>query len=133
MLLPASILERGVQHHNEWAWKICDIPHVIEAARAAQLLNIGGQLQFRLPEIGTCELYWIEVNTSRLIPPDIPWRDCVEKAAELALSQFQELSEHYDFLREGQSAFGPHFDEFRARGGEPRNAMCFVWYLKKQR
>jgi hypothetical protein len=127
--LPPKLLESGRLRGNEWAWPICDIPDVIEAARLRNLLSIGGQLQFRFPE-GTCELYWIEVNTSRVVPSNLPWRERVEQTAAVALSQFQALQAHYDFLAEGQSSFGQHLQHFRAGGGDMRDAMCFVWYLK---
>jgi hypothetical protein len=129
--LPAHIREHGTQRGNEWAWPIADIPDVIEAARLARMVSIGGQLQFRLLE-GTCELYWIEVDTSQVTSSDLPWQERVEQTASIALSQFQDLQKRFDFLVEGQSAFGQHLDEFRASGGDPRDAMCFVWYLEAQ-
>jgi hypothetical protein len=128
--LAAHIRERGTLRGNEWAWPISEIPTVIEAARLAGAVNVGGQLQFRLPGGGTCELYWIEVDTLKAIPSDAPRQDRVEQTADVALSQFQDLQQRFDFLAEGQSAFGQHLDAITAAGGDPLDAMCFVWYFE---
>ena len=53
--LPHDLLQRASLRGSEYAWPIEDIPKVIEAARQANLASIGGQLQFRLPDGGTCE------------------------------------------------------------------------------
>ena len=129
-LLPQDVRARGTLRGNEWAWPIAEIPLVVEAARLAKLASIGGQLQFRFPGGGTCELYWIEVDTLKVIPPDLPWEEQVERTAIAALSQFEDLQRRFDFLAEGQSAFGRYLDEFASSGGDPRDAMCFVWYVE---
>jgi len=53
--LPRDFLRRAVVRCTECAWPIADIPKVIDAARQANLASVGGQLQFRLPDGGTCE------------------------------------------------------------------------------
>jgi len=80
--------------------------------------------------VTTCELYWIEVDTLTAMPSDVPWQDRVEHSAVVALSQFQDLQTRFDFLAEGQSAFPQHLDALRAAGGNPLDAMCFVWYFE---
>jgi hypothetical protein len=107
-----------------------DIPEVIEAARAANLVNVGGQLQFRLPDGGTCECYWVEVDASKAIKDGLSWPERVTETAAIALSQLQKLRETYDFVAEGRSAFKDHLNEFEARGGNIDDALCFVWYLE---
>ena len=129
-LLPEHLRNRGNLFGNEWAWPIDDIPAVIEAARLEGLVSLGGQLQFRFPNGGTCELHWIEVDTFQSVPPDLPWQERVEQTAAVALSQFHTLQERYDFVAEGQSSFSQYLDGFRASGGDPREAICFVWYLE---
>jgi len=128
--LPEYLRESGSVRGNEWAWPIGDIPAIIEAARLHHMVSVGGQLQFRFPDQGTCELYWIEVNTFQIVPRDLPWHERVEQTAAVALLQFQGLQERYDFLAEGQSSFGQYLDLFRASGGDPHDAMCFVWYVE---
>lgn len=121
--LPADLLSRASLGGNEYAWPLSDIPDVIEAARAANLLSIGGQLQFRLPNGGTCECYWVEVDTFRTVPKDQPWAARVQHAAVEALNAFRDLPNQYDFLAEGRKAFAEHLDAL----DDPTSTMCFVW------
>ena len=129
-LLPAPLLERATLRGNERAWPIGDIPEVIEAARLAELVSVGGQLQLRFPGGGTCECYWVEVDTFKSVSPDLPWHERVEQTASVARSQFQDLLDRYDFIAEGRSAFDKYMDEFEASGGELNDALCFVWYVE---
>jgi len=128
--LPEQLLERSTLRGNERAWPVGDIPEVIEAARLADLVSIGGQLQFRFPNGETCECYWVEVDTFKTVPPDLPWSERVEQTATAAHSQFQGLRERCDFIAEGKSAFGKYLDEFEASGGDLSSAQCFVWYVQ---
>ena len=82
-LLPEEVLARATLVGSEYAWPLTDIPMVIEAAKIANLLNIGGQLQFRGPEIGIWECYWVEVDTYKEIDPNLPW---TERVSALGLS-----------------------------------------------
>ena len=128
--LPARLLERATLWGNEYAWPISDIPEVIEAARQSNLVSVEGQLTFRFPSGANGECYWIEVDTLRAVPVDLPWDERVAATAAAALSQFQELQERYDFMAEGRAAFGEQFAELEASGGNPANAVCFEWYVK---
>jgi hypothetical protein len=129
--LPKDLLSRSSLRGNEYAWKILDIPEVIEAGRNAGLINIGGQLQFRLPDGGTCECYWVEVDTFKSVPAAISlsWEERVAKTADAALEDFASLQKRYNFLEEGRRDYGKYLDEIAQNGGDPAEAMCFVWYL----
>lgn len=132
-LLPDYITARATLRGNEYAWPIGDIPAVIEAAKAANLINIGGQLQFRIPEGGTCECYWVEVDTYKDVSTDLPWAERVRDTAAAALSQFESLCDKFDFVAEGRSAFGSHLRDFESHGGDISEALCFVWYVESQK
>jgi hypothetical protein len=127
--LPKKLLERASLRGKEYAWRIADIPEVIEAARRAGLVNVGGQLQFRFPDGGTCECYWVEVDTYRSVPQALPWDVRVVQTAEVALADFARLASKYDFLEEGRRDFATHLKEVEERGGDPAEMMCFVWYV----
>ena len=129
--LPKDIISRASLLGREYAWHIDDIPALISAARAANLVNVGGQLQFRLPE-ATCECYWIAVDTLSTIDATLSWRKKVQTTADEALRQFETLKTKFDFLAEGQQSFGKHFDVMRASGGNPADHMCFVWYVESE-
>jgi hypothetical protein len=95
--LPHDVLQRASLRGNEYAWPIEDIPKVIEAARQANLASIGGQLQFRLPDGGTCECHWVEVDTYTSVPASLPWRERVNQTATVALADFSRLISQFDY------------------------------------
>ena len=128
--LPQILLQRASLRGNEYAWKVNDIPNVIEAARQANLVNIGGQLQFRFPDGSTCECYWVQVDAYRSMPSLLTWQELVEQTATVALAQFSNLLSEFDFLVEGRRAFAPHLDALEQQGQDPKQTMCFVWYLQ---
>lgn len=131
-LLPQEILSRATLRGKEYAWRLEDIPKVIAAARNCNLASVGGQLQFRFPEGGTCECYWIEVDTHQSLSSDLSWAERVALTSETALAEFQKLQSKWDFISEGRSAFGEQFEKWEVAGGDPAEAMCFVWYVATQ-
>lgn len=128
-LLPHDLLECATLRGNEYAWRLDDIPRVIKAAREANLVSIGGQLQFRFPEGGTCECYRVEVDTYPTVPSNLPWAERVTRTADAALADFRELQTRWDFMAEGRTGFEEEFQKWEANGGDTASAMCFVWYV----
>lgn len=121
--LPSHILKRASLRGGEYAWLVNDIPLVIEAARAANLSSVGGQLQFGIPE-GTCECYWVGVSPK--IDKTLPWQQIVQSTADESLRLYRALRDRFDFLAEGTGF--PPLDALKAQGGNPADYMCFVWY-----
>jgi hypothetical protein len=130
--LPQQLLVRASIRGQEYAWSPSDIPEVIEAARKAGFVNVGGQLQFRIPDGGTCECYWVDVDTYKSVPTDLAWAERVAKTADSALAEFMRLSAAYDFLQEGRKSFDGHLQKLVERGVDPRETICFVWYVLDQ-
>ena len=126
--LPPEVLERASLRGNEYAWPAADIPLVIEAVRLSNLVNIGGQLQFRFPDGATCECYWVEVDMYKTVPESLPWAERVVQSATVALRDFEAISSKYDFFEEGRQNFSPAFKEVEVYGYDAHQAMCFVWY-----
>ena len=130
--LPQEILRRGSLAGSEYAWRVQDIPDVIEAARLTNLLNIGGQLQFRLPGGGTCECYWVEVDTYQSVDKALPWKRRVALSAEIGLRDFRELQSKWDFVAEGRKGFSSHLDALARSGHNVSECACFVWYVTSE-
>jgi hypothetical protein len=128
--LPEELLRKASVRGHEFAWRVTDIPEVIEATKLTGMISIGGQLQFRFPNGVTCECYWIEVDTFKTVSADLSKDEAVVQSATTALSAFEALKRSIDFIAEGRSSFRQTFEEFEAEGGEPEDAMWFVWYLK---
>jgi hypothetical protein len=131
--LPNEILERASLRDDDYAWPVGDIPLVIEAARRSNLVNIGGQLQFRLPDGTTWECYWVEVDACRTVLESLPWAERVAQTAEIALANFAAISTKFDFLEEGRRNFGTAFKDAETRGYDLHEAMCFVWYAAERK
>jgi hypothetical protein len=127
--LPKELLERGSLRGNEYAWQVSDIPQVIEAARLAGLINVGGQLQFRIPDGGVCECYWVEVDTFKSVSADLPYQEKVSRSAEVALADLAGLASKFDFLEEGRRSFESHLKLAEENGAVLADMMCFVWYV----
>jgi len=126
--LPPDVLSKASLRGNEYAWPVDEIPSVIEAAHYAGLVNIGGQLQFRAPE-GTCECYWVEVDTFKSVPKTLPHEERVERTAVVALTEFNRLRKELNFIAEGRSAFADVLGRYEAQGGALSEIMCYVWYV----
>lgn len=126
--LPADLLEMGTLRGNEYAWRLKDIPFVIDAVRKAGLANLGGQLQFRVPGEGTCEAYQVSVYPYRAGRETRTWNEFVERSAVEALKKYYDLFLEHDFLAELRFGFAAYIDEFQAAGHDPADGICFVWY-----
>jgi hypothetical protein len=129
--LPAELRERASQRGNEYGWRIEDIPVVIESARIAGLVSVGGQLQFRF-QSGTCEVWSMEVQPHCQLPPDLAWDEEVEMAAKVAADQFRDLLSKFDLVQEGRKMFPVSFAAEEREGRNARAAMWFVWYLSER-
>jgi len=127
-LLPANILARADLRHNEYAWRVADLPDVIAAAREHGLRSLGGQLQIRTADaIGEC--YWVAIDSCQTISEDLPWDVQVRMAADIALKSLAEIAEEFDFLQELRDAFPDPVATYEAAGNALSNAMWFAWYV----
>jgi hypothetical protein len=102
------MLERASLRSKEYACPVADIPLVIEAVRQANLINVGGQLQFRFADGTTCECYRVEVNSCKTVPESLSWEERVAQTATAALR---------DFAEEGRRSFGAAFHDVVAEPG----------------
>ncbi|MFQ5965939.1 MAG: hypothetical protein ACE5KZ_16865 [Candidatus Scalinduaceae bacterium] len=127
-LLPKVILSKAsVSPGGEHAWKMEDVPKVIEAARVAGLANLGGQLQFQ-GSIGTAEPYWLNFEpTKRNINES--WLQYVNRMAQETLKDFERLCKNTDFEKEGCQNW-KHIKEAKEKGININEHLWFVLYFK---
>ncbi len=130
--LPSQLLQRAsLLGSDEYAWQLSDIPAVIEASRDAELLSVGGSLQFRIPQkFGgqTCDCYWVAVNTYETVPEDLRWGERVVKTAKAALADFLHLRIKYDdFVKEGMVEYAEQLKAAQDRGARLEDFMYFAW------
>ncbi len=72
--LPREVLEQALQRGNQFLWHPSYIPTLIEEARKANLVNMGGQLQIVCPNGQVMELYWIGAETYTDVPAGDVWK-----------------------------------------------------------
>lgn len=129
--LPADILAKADFRHNEYAWRVDDLPAVIAAAKDLNLLNLGGQLQLRTAEaIG--EVYWVAVDPCQNVPEDLPWDVRVRMAADFSLRDLAEIQAEFDFLQELRDAFPEPVAKLLEAGGKLEDALWFAWYVEAE-
>jgi hypothetical protein len=121
------MLGRATRRGEEYAWPLHYIPDVIEAARRAGLLSLGGQLQVRVPDGSTCECYWIDVDASKHAGPEMPWPVRVDAAADAATRLFSALPNEAELLAEARKAFPGVIEAAEAAGHHASDLLCFVW------
>lgn len=129
--LTDDMMARASFRGNEYAWLISDLPAVIDQVRHAGLVSIGGQLQFRIPDGGTCECSWVQISSYPSAFFSLPWSQRVSRSAEIALSEFQKLQVDFDFAAEGRNSWR-ELANFEAQGGDLHSITCFVWYVEAE-
>ncbi|MGN6423999.1 MAG: hypothetical protein ACTHLA_11880 [Asticcacaulis sp.] len=129
--LPAEILAKADFRFNEYAWRVADLPEVIEAAKTLNLLNLGGQLQLRT-DAAIGEVYWVATDPNANVPEDLPWEVRVRMAAEFSLRDLAEIQAEFDFAQEITDAFPDPVAEFKASGGDLTAAIWFAWYVAEE-
>jgi|SRR5215217_3930015 len=115
---------------NQLAWTFDLIPAVIEAGRAAGLVNRGGDLQILLPGGGRGESYnfgvWIHDVRLSPLPPDCH----VDVSAALALYDFRSLGGQVALMAEAMAGWGRHF---LADAPKAEEVLCFEWRFTEPR
>lgn len=131
--LPREIRARAVygEQGGEYAWRVEDIPAVIDAARDASLFSLGGALQFYLPDGEILECYWVDVDVGD--PPDqiSDWNGKVDWAAMTARKRFRDATDHAKLIQGGRDAFEA-LRELEAKGVDLSTLMCFVWSVSDE-
>ncbi|QFU08606.1 hypothetical protein PARPLA_03202 [Rhodobacteraceae bacterium THAF1] len=126
---PYDLMQRASLRGRDYAWPQSDIPRVIRHVQDVDGLNLGGHLQFRLPNGPTCEVDEIRVDTASTLDRAAV-KDRSRLSAEAALRQFHALSRQFDFVVQGRAAHGPTFDKLGATDADLKQAMCFAWYAR---
>ncbi len=101
-MLPEYILDKAIRSGSEYGWRRCDILEVVEAAKQTQLGNLGGQVQYVLPD-ATCELYWLRYDPKDQ-KTDEDWISYCNRTADECSEQLKMLFE-LDIEKEATSAF----------------------------
>ena len=126
--LPEEILcKASVSAEGEHAWKMEDVPKVIEAARASGLANQGGQPQFQGP-IGTAEPYRLNFEPTEKHTNE-SWLQYVDRAAKETSEAFKRLCKDTDFEKEDGKNWKP-IHEDKGQSINVDEHLRFVLYFE---
>jgi hypothetical protein len=124
-LLPHAVLNHASLRGHEYAWPLATVEEAIRGAAACGLAVLGGQAQFRIPD-GTCELYWLSLDSGVRLP-DEPWDSYVARSAVEVLAQFASLRDRTDFTKEALQ--WPILAQLHAEGVDLDQYVCFALYF----
>jgi hypothetical protein len=87
---------------NEYGWSVSAFPNALAKALNAGYACLGGQFQFRLDDGNTCEMYWLEADSSERTAHE-SWKDYSRRSCTEVLSRFQHLMSETDFAKEASN------------------------------
>ena len=125
--LPPHLLAHMVEHGNETVFPYRAIPAVIEASRAAGLINLGGNLML-LSSPGVWESQVMQVNTASEKFHGFPTQERIDQAAAIALDQFLDLGSEAELLQE--AAIGTGRPQV-AEGADAWRQLTFGWLVSR--
>ena len=128
-LLPPNVLSKATLRGKEYAWPTDSVEEAIEAARKCGLANIGGEVQFRIPN-GTCELYWMGFDSESQAEGET-WRAYVDRSADEVLNRVRQLRSQDDFVNEGVQTFKV-LEKMHKEGVDLHQYLCFVLYFDEE-
>lgn len=119
--LPPELTAGAQLRGNEYAWGTAAFPAALMQAPHYGYACLGGQFQFRLPE-GTCEMYWLNADSSgRKL--DEHWHDYCRRCCAEVLEAFLAMLKSTDFRAE--AANWPSVRELMAPGSDPAAYLVF--------
>lgn len=125
--LPPYLLAHMVEHGNETVFPYRAIPAVIEASRAAGLVNLGGNLML-LFSPGVWESPVMQVNTASEKFRGLPLQERIDQAAAIALDQFLDLGSEAELLEE--AAIGTRRPQL-AEEADAWRKLYFGWLVSR--
>jgi len=118
--LPPDITEGATLRDNEYGWSVSSFPNAL--AKAHGLACLGGQFQFRLDDGSTCEMYWLDADSTERTSGE-SWADYSRRSCTEVLQRFQHLMSETDFKKEASKWNLPI---------DPTNDLVFVAYFVRE-
>jgi hypothetical protein len=125
MKLHTELTSGATLDGNEYAWGLTDFPNAVRRAAGLGYACLGGQFQFRTPS-GTCEMYWLDADSSERKPGE-PWPRYAERSCEEGFAAFEEIIKATDFSLEVGK--WPTVPELSSSWSKARQYLCFVAYF----
>jgi len=100
--LPPDITEGAALRGTEYGWTVSSFPNALSKAQAAGYACLGGQFQFRLDDGSTCEMYWLEADSTERTGGE-SWEAYSRRSCTEVLRRFQYLMSKTDFAKEASN------------------------------
>lgn len=100
--LPQDMLQGATLRGNEHGWTISSFPIALARAEARGYACLGGQFQFRLSDGSTCEMYWLNADSSERLPEE-SWSDYCHRSCSEVMERYQRLTSSADFSKEASN------------------------------
>ena len=120
--LPTEITQGATRRGNEYGWNISLFPQALANAEKMGYACLGGQFQFRLDDGSTCEMYWLNADSTDRRNGET-WSEYVRRSCFEVLKNFQRVISEADLFKEAQS-WGINID--------PTKYLVFVGYFVKE-
>ena len=128
--LPEEIKSKArISKGGEFAWRKTDFEAVISSAKENNLASIGGQAQFIFPD-GTCELYWVNFDSTDQKAGE-SWESYVNRSANEVLFVFRKVVEETDFRKEALE-FNFIKNKIETEQIDPLDYLWFVGYFNSK-
>lgn len=124
--LPPDITQGATLQGNEYGWIISLFPDAVVAAKKYNYACLGGQFQFRLPDGGTCEMYWLSADSTNRANEE-PWQDFSCRSCDEVLERFHALVSKTDFRE--QASNWPRVSDVIIEGLNHNSLLVFVAYF----
>lgn len=118
--LPPDIMEGATVRGHECGWSLSAFPNALARAKVRGYACLGGQFQFRLEDGSTCEMYWLNADSTERMDGE-SWTDYSRRSCSEVLHKFQHLISHTDFNKETSNWPDVRID--------PTNSLVFVAYF----
>jgi hypothetical protein len=121
--LPPDISHGAMLRGNEYGWTVSSFPNALANAEAGGYACLGGQFQFRLDDAGTCEMYWLDADSTPRKDGQ-SWADYSRRSCAEVLERFLYLISETDFGKEASTWSNVQID--------PRKDLVFVAYFVQE-
>jgi hypothetical protein len=97
--LPPDLIDGATLRGQEYAWKTSAFAKALAAAEQLGYACLGGQFQFRLRDGGTCEMYWLNADSTERSPGE-SWSNYSRRSCQEVATEFRRLLTTTDFQKE---------------------------------
>jgi hypothetical protein len=97
--LPPDVIDGATLRGQEYAWKTSAFAKALAAAQQLGYACLGGRFQFRLRDGSTCEMYWLNADSTERSHGE-SWSGYSHRSCQEVATGFRRLLTTTDFQKE---------------------------------